>query len=279
MNKIIIFDNHLHLREYGRFIDAVKEFKKAGGTHFILCQLPMVDLVIKNKSYRDAYEITLKMVEKIKSNIEIGVFVTLGPYPVDYIKLNQHFGRKKAIEIMKNGIDIAKDFCDEKKSVAIGEIGRPHFNVDKQTMEDSNYVLSYAMKRAAEGNIPIVIHSESTTSKNCKEFVEMGKKEGLKPEKIIKHFSPPLIYKEENFGLFPSVLASTKNLKIAFKKGTRFLMETDYIDDPLRPGAVLGPKSVPKKTLYMYDNKEITEDQIYKVHKENPERIYNINLD
>lgn len=279
MNKIIIFDNHLHLREYGKFIDAVKEFKKAGGTHFILCQLPMVDLVIKNKSYRDAYEITLKMVEKIKSNIEIGVFVTLGPYPVDYIKLNQHFGRKKAIEIMKNGIDIAKDFCDEKKSVAIGEIGRPHFNVDRQTMEDSNYVLSYAMKRAAEGNIPIVIHSESTTSKNCKEFVEMGKKEGLKPEKIIKHFSPPLIYKEENFGLFPSVLASTKNLKIAFKKGTRFLMETDYIDDPLRPGAVLGPKSVPKKTLYMYDNKEITEDQIYKVHKENPERIYNINLD
>ncbi len=279
MNKIIIFDNHLHLREYGRFIDAVKEFKKAGGTHFILCQLPMVDLVIKNKSYRDAYEITLKMVEKIKSNIEIGVFVTLGPYPVDYIKLNQHFGRKKAIEIMKNGIDIAKDFCDEKKSVAIGEIGRPHFNVDKQTMEDSNYVLSYAMKRAAEGNIPIVIHSESTTSKNCKEFVEMGKKEGLKPEKIIKHFSPPLIYKKENFGLFPSVLASTKNLKIAFKKGTRFLMETDYIDDPLRPGAVLGPKSVPKKTLYMYKNKEITEDQIYKVHKENPERIYNINLD
>jgi TatD-related deoxyribonuclease len=279
MNKIIIFDNHLHLREYGRFIDAVKEFKKVGGTHFILCQLPMVDLVIKNKSYRDAYEITLKMVEKIKSNIEIGVFVTLGPYPVDYIKLNQHFGRKKAIEIMKNGIDIAKDFCDEKKSVAIGEIGRPHFNVDKQTMEDSNYVLSYAMKRAAEGNIPIVIHSESTTSKNCKEFVEMGKKEGLKPEKIIKHFSPPLIYKKENFGLFPSVLASTKNLKIAFKKGTRFLMETDYIDDPLRPGAVLGPKSVPKKTLYMYENKEITEDQIYKVHKENPERIYNINLD
>ena len=39
---MIIFDNHMHLREEGRFLKAVNEFKKAGGTHFILCQLPMV---------------------------------------------------------------------------------------------------------------------------------------------------------------------------------------------------------------------------------------------
>ena len=27
-----------------------------------------------------------------------------------------------------------------------------------------------------------------------------------------------------------------------------FLMETDYMDDPRRPGAVLGPKTVPRRT-------------------------------
>jgi TatD-related deoxyribonuclease len=77
----------------------------------------------------------------------------------------------------------------------------------------------------------------------------------------------------------PSILASRKNIEVAFKKGTRFLMETDYIDDPLRPGAVLGPKTVPKKTLDLLENGIITEDQIYKVHKENPEKIYDISLD
>jgi TatD-related deoxyribonuclease len=107
----------------------------------------------------------------------------------------------------------------------------------------------------------------------------MGKKAGLKANKIIKHFSPPLIHKSENYGLFPSVLASRKNTQIAFEKGTRFLMETDYIDDPLRPGAVLSPKTVPKKTLDLLNKEIINEDQIYKVHKENPEKIYNIVLD
>ena len=49
---LIIFDNHLHLRRNGLFLNAIKDFKKAGGTHFILCQLPMANLVIRDKSYR-----------------------------------------------------------------------------------------------------------------------------------------------------------------------------------------------------------------------------------
>jgi TatD-related deoxyribonuclease len=276
---MILFDNHLHLREDGRFLEAVKDFKNAGGTHFILCQLPMVQLVIKDKGYKNAYGITLNMIDKIKSKIDIGVFVTLGPYPVDYIKLKNKYGRLKTIEIMKKGIDLAKKLCEEKKSIAIGEIGRPHFNVDEQTINDSNDILSYAMNRAADIKVPVVLHSESTTIENCKEFVQMGKKAGLSSNRIIKHFSPPFVNKNENYGLMPSILASKKNIKIAFEKGTRFLLETDYIDDPFRPGAVLGPKTVPKKTLDLLENGTINEEQIYKVHKENPEKTYNINLD
>ncbi len=276
---MILFDNHMHLRKDGRFIEAVKDFKNAGGTHFILCQLPMINRVIKDKNYEKCYEITLKMADKIRSQIEIGIFITLGPYPVDYVKLKNKFGRIKAIEIMKKGVDHAIKLCQEKKSIAIGEIGRPHFNVDKETLADSNSILLYAMGRAADIDVPIVLHTESTTPENCKEFVKMGEKVGLHSNKIIKHFSPPFVYENENHGLMPSILASRNNIEIAFKKGTRFLMETDYIDDPLRPGAVLGPKTVPKKTLYLLQNGIINEEQIYKVHKDNPERIYDINLD
>jgi TatD-related deoxyribonuclease len=107
----------------------------------------------------------------------------------------------------------------------------------------------------------------------------MGEKVGLSSNKIIKHYSPPLIYKNENFGLVPSILASRNNIEIAFNKGTRFLMETDYIDDPKRPGAVLSPKTVPKKTLELFRKEIIDEEQIYKVHKDNPEKIYGITLD
>jgi TatD-related deoxyribonuclease len=269
----------MHLRRDGRFFDAIKEFKKAGGTHFVLCQYPMTSLVAQQKSYRLCYLETLKMADEIRSNIGIGVFVTVGPYPVDFLKLSEKFGRKTAIDIMKKGMNEAADLCKEGKCIAIGEIGRPHFPVDKQVIFDSNEILFYGMQKAKDADVPVVLHTESTTPDNCKEFVEMGKKAGLSADKIVKHYSPPLILKNENYGIMPSVLASEKNIINAIKKGTRFMLETDYIDDPKRPGAVLSPKTVPKKTLLLIEKGLLTEKQAYCIHKDNPEKTYGICLD
>ena len=275
---MIIFDNHLHLREDGRYFDAIKDFKKAGGTHFVLCQYPMPSIVIKEKSYDAVYAKTLKMADEVGEECEVGVFVTVGPYPVDYLKLIEKFDRETTIEIMKRGMDQAAKLCEEKKCIAIGEIGRPHFPVNQQVLEDSNEILLHGMQKAKEVNVPVVLHAESTTPDSCKEFVEMGRKAGLQADKIVKHFSPALILKEENYGLMPSVLASKKNVLAAIEKGTRFMVETDYIDDPKRPGAVLGPKTIPKLTLSLLNNEILTEKQAYEIHVENPEKTYGINL-
>lgn len=276
---MIIFDNHLHLRRDGRFLDAVLDFRRAGGTHFVLCQYPMTDFVIRDKSYIACYNETIKMAEEIRSKIDIGVFVTVGPYPVDYIRLSEKFGRKIAIEIMKKGMDEAAELCAEHKCIAIGEIGRPHFPVDEQSIVDSNEILFYGMQKAREVDVPVVLHTESTTPRQCKELVGMGKKAGLVADKIVKHYSPPLILESENYGLIPSVLASKKNIVEAAGKGSRFMMETDYIDDPRRPGAVLGPKTVPKRTIELVEKSVLNEDQVYEIHKMIPEKTYNVVLE
>ena len=276
---MVLFDNHLHLRRKGRFLDAVRDFKNAGGTHFVLCQLPMSDLLIKNKSYKLCFQETLKMADEIRSKIDIGIFVTVGPYPVDYLVLREKFGRDNAVKIMKNGMDYAAFLCEEKCCISIGEIGRPHFMVDEQAIDDSNEILLYGMEKAKDVDVPVVLHTESTTPDQCKELVEMGKKTGLPAGKIVKHYSPPLILRSENYGLMPSVLASEKNLLAAIGKGTRFLMETDYIDDPCRPGAVLGPKTVPRRTIEFLEKGLLTERQAYEIHKINPEETYNISLE
>ena len=276
----IIFDNHLHLRRDGRFLDAALDFKRAGGTHFVLCQLPNPDVVIQKRSYLPLYKDTIKIAEEVEEKVGIGVFVTVGPYPVDYIVFKEKFGRKKAIDLMKKGMDEASKICLKyERCVGIGEIGRPHFQVDDEVLVDSNEILKYGMKCARDIDVPAVLHTESATPKLCKELVEMGKEAGLKPDKIVKHFSPPLVLFEENHGLMPSVLASRRNIENALKKSARFLLETDYIDDPRRPGAVFGPKTVPRHTKMMIERGLMTEDQAYKIHKENPEKTYNINLD
>ena len=273
---MILFDNHLHLRRDGRFLDAIREFQHAGGTHFILCQYPMPSKVIQEKSYKSCYLETLAMADEIRQSLDMDLFVVVGPYPVDILPLTEKFGRETAIAIMKKGIDEASVLCEEKKCVAIGEIGRPHFPVDAQVLIDSNEILQYGMSRARDVGVPVVLHTESTTPLQCKELTDLGKQVGLPPERIVKHFAPPLITAEENAGLMPSVLASKKNIVEALTKGHRFMMETDYIDDPRRPGAVLGPKTVPRLTKALLDAGVMTEEQAIKIHQENPEKTYNI---
>jgi TatD-related deoxyribonuclease len=239
----------------------------------------MPSIVIQEKRYRTCYDETLKMADEIRHDLDINLFVVVGPYPVDYLPLAEKFGRETAIEIMKKGMEEASVLCEEKKCVAIGEIGRPHFPVDEQVLIDSNEILQYGMSIARDVGVPVVLHTESTTPQQCRELVELGKKAGLPSERIVKHFAPPLITPEENFGLMPSVLASKKNIVEAVRKGDRFMMETDYIDDPRRPGAVLGPKTVPKLTKALLDVGVMTIEQAIHIHKENPEKTYSIDLD
>ena len=276
---MIILDNHMHLRRDGRYIEAVKEFKKAGGTHLILCHMPMVGEVIENRSYMPSYMKTLEMADEVSNATGVKVFVTVGPYPVDYIALTKKFGREKAKELMFKGMEEAQYLCNEGKAIAIGEIGRPHFEVDKQAWDDSNEIMAYGMKLAKEAGVAVVLHTESMGSDGFEEIAEMADRAGLNRSRVVKHFSPPLVTEEENHGIFPSVLATEKAIREAIKKGTRFFMETDYIDDPHRPGAVLGLKTVPKRVKKFMDEGIMSEEDVYKIHIENPEKVYGISMD
>ncbi len=275
---MICFDNHMHLRRDGRFLEAIKEFQVVGGTHFILCQYPMTEIVLKEKSYQSCYRETLRMAEEIRTTLGVGVYVAVGPYPVDLLHLQEALGRDSALSIMRKGMEDAAQLCKDHHCIAIGEIGRPHFPVDPPILKDSNELLMYGMTQAKDAGVPVVLHTESTTPMQCKELVAMGRKAGLSPDRIVKHFAPPLITQEENSGLMPSVLSTRRNITEALKKGTRFLMETDYIDDLSRPGAVLAPRSVPKLTKNLLQENLLSEKQAHTIHVENPKKTYHVDL-
>jgi TatD-related deoxyribonuclease len=52
-----------------------------------------------------------------------------------------------------------------------------------------------------------------------------------------------------------------------------FFLETDYMDDLRRPGAVLGPKTVPKRTKQLLDA-GLDEKYLWKAHQELAEELY-----
>jgi len=267
----------MHLYNNLRF-EALKQFKRAGGTHVFLVSLLStcynVD-IRRGEDFREIFDQHIEMVKK--ANEIVKTYAVLSVHPAEITIIGEKVGYERAAEIMKKALEIAGKYVEEGKAVAI-KSGRPHYTVDKKVWRLSNDVLCHAFEVARDVGCAVQLHTESYTLKGMKEIVNISKKARINSEKVIKHFAPPKINEFTEIRMFPSVIASGKNVIEAAKQGSRFMVETDYIDDKKRPGSVLGPKTVPKKIRELlragYDEK-----LVYRICKENPEKIYNIEFE
>ncbi|UCE90898.1 MAG: TatD family hydrolase [Methanobacteriota archaeon] len=274
--SVPILDNHVHLEpRKGRNIDAVKDFERRGGTHVIVSHLPYDDLHVSSaEDYRRGFDVTVSLAELVNAETSVKAYATVGPYPVELLGLEKRHGLDKAKDIMVAGMDIAAEYVMEGKALAIGEVGRPHFEVSEQIWNASNDILAHAMARARDADCAVVLHTESGSVQTMKDLAQMADAARLERERVVKHYCPPMILPEENFGLMPSVLAGRDTVMEALSKGSRFMMETDFLDDPERPGAVLAITTVPKRTLSLLEEGIMTEEQAYDIHVDNPRRVY-----
>lgn len=278
--RLPIFDNHIHFRPEFLGVEAAKLFEKAGGTALLLVHAPYEDIPISHGAdYDRAYHKTLAMADAIRAATKLQVFVALGPYPVDCLHLKEVQGLEAAVAAMRQGIDLASLYVAQGKAVAIGETGRPHFPVGPEIIQACNAVIEYAMQAAKRLGCAVVLHTEDPTEETFAEFAAIATKAGLDRNRVVKHHSTPLTRPEDTHGLVPSILAKQELVTEALKGSPRFLLETDYIDDPRRPGAVLGPATVPKKTRAWIEKGVLSEDQAWVIHKEMPERTYHIQLE
>jgi TatD-related deoxyribonuclease len=271
-----ILDNHVHLEPFkGRNVESVRDFERQGGTHVVISGLPYDETPVKaSDDFRKGYDLTVSMKDRVNKETGVRAFATVGPYPAELMNLEKIHGLEKAEEIMMDGLDIAAEYVREGKALAIGEVGRPHFPVSEAEWNSSNHIMMCAMTLAKETGCAIVLHTESATTASMRELAAMADKAGLDKSQVVKHYSPPLILPEENFGLMPSVLAGKEAVREALHKGDRFLLETDFLDDPRRPGAVMAITTVPKRTRMFMQQGIMTEEQAYKIHVENPKRTY-----
>jgi len=273
-----ILDNHAHLEPFrGRNVEAARDFERAGGTHLIISHLPYDEVRVKTADdFRRSFDLTISLKDRVNKETSVRAHATVGPYPAELLDLEKAHGLEAAKEIMVKGMEIAAEFVREGKAIAIGEVGRPHFPVSQAIWDASNEIMFHAMELAKQVGCAIVLHTESATPDNMRELSVMAERAGMDRGKVVKHYCPPFVLPGENFGLMPSVLAGKEATKQALGKGTRFLMETDFLDDPRRPGAVLAITTVPKRTRAFIEQGLMTEEQAYKIHVENPKAVYGL---
>jgi TatD-related deoxyribonuclease len=281
MDNIPSTDNHIHVDPINGEgpLEIALKFHRSGGKAMIIPNKPTWT-VSPQCGFKEAMELVIGYVDEINRETEVKAFAVVGAHPAELSRrVEAGMELSQAEELMKGALETAQSMVMEGNAVGIGEIGRPHYPVSSEEMEAHNRLMVFAMELAREADCPVQLHTESASEEQYQEFAEMARKAGLKEKKVIKHFSGPFILPEENHGLTPSLIASGDVMRQALRKGKNFLMETDYLDDRTRPGAVLGPKTVPRRTRKLINSGLITEEDAYQIHVERPAKLYNIEMD
>jgi TatD-related deoxyribonuclease len=266
-----ITDDHIHLDPVnGIGIAAAKEFQRAGGTHLFVVSKPSWSLGVepsRGEDYRPVFLATLSIVREAR-DLGLGAFAILGVHPAEISRLAGRMPIARAAQVMQEGLSLAAEYVERGEAVAL-KSGRPHYPVEPPVWEASQAVLRHALSLGADRSCAVQIHGESGP---CADVEGMAREAGMDPARVVKHFATP------DTPLMPSFIARHEMIPELARNGRAFTMESDYMDERSRPGAVIGPKSVPRFTLRHLANGAISEEDLWRIHAMTPARVYGVEI-
>ena len=279
-------DNHAHTNPVIGIgpRELARRFKREGGKFIVIVALLTWSLNLTPgnlDSVRKMYDIT---VESARIITEEGVRATavIGLHPAEgYELLNRGWSRKDVWDFMTRGIDLAARHIKDGKAVGIGEIGRPHWNVPSDLMNFFNEIIMYGLNVAKDINAVVHLHLERNGTKTASSIIDMVRRVGNRPYSVVMHHAEPvsidLAFSNE---VMPSIPMGRKGeFEEAIKYGPRFTVESDFIDDPKRPGAVIPPWTLVRKLRNYVNNGTINDYFLRGLCVDNIERIYGIRID
>jgi len=270
-----VLDNHLHLDpEKGRGMEAVDEFARLGGTHLMIVNQPSWKLGVDStdpEDFRSVFETTVEIAADATERLPGRAWPIVGAHPGLISRLIEDRGCSpaEARDCMQGVLDIAADYVGDGRALGL-KSGRPHYEVSDAVWDASNGVMKHAFSLGAEVDCAVQLHTEA--SEDLTEIAEWADERGLAPDKVVKHYAGGRLA-----GPTPSVMSNKDWIETAAESGEPFLMETDFIDDPDRPGAVLGPKTVPRRVRWLLE--QGYDDAIRTAHVETPKRVYGIDTE
>ncbi len=272
LSGIPITDDHIHIDPVnGRGIEAAKDFQRSGGTHIFLVTKPSWSYGVtptSGKDYQEVFDTTLRVADMIRE-IGLVVYPVLGIHPAEISRLAERMSLDAAADLMMAGLDLAARYVEEGDAVAL-KSGRPHYETTPEVLAASNAVLLHALELAADANCAVQLHAESGP---CADVVGMAERAGISLDRVVKHFATP------DTPLLPSLIARHEDIPALARAGRRFTMESDYMDENARPGAVIGPKSVPRFTRRHLEAGLITDEDAWRIHADTPSRTYGVDID
>jgi TatD-related deoxyribonuclease len=243
-----VVDHHCHLSLAGEGTRAAARFQAAGGTHLFLATQNYEGKVPTDlDAYRRQFEATERLARDVRSACGVVVYVVIAPYPVDLVGAAASLGTSAALDLHYQALDLAGRWVKEARAVALGEVGWPHFPVAPEIAQASRAAFVHALEVARDVGCPAVVHSPDLDDAGWHELEEVARAAGLPGRRVVKHYARVRRAPAPGDGAVPSYLARRELVNEVLSDPGPWFLETDYLDDPTRPGAVLDLATVPRR--------------------------------
>ncbi len=270
-----VVDHHCHLSPDGEGVRAAERFHAAGGTHLFLAtqnygRRPLTAL----PQYAEQFETTASLARQVTDRTGVVVYPVVAPYPIDLLEAAEALGTSAALDLHRAALDLAGRWVRERKAVALGEVGRPHFAVPPELAAAGEDAFRHALAVAHEVGCPVVVHSDDLTSVGYRELARLASDARLPPSHVVKHYARSRVSSSESAGVVPSYLARRELVSSVVGDAAPWFLETDFLDDPNRPGAVLDLATVPRRAAAIAARSAEAADGLFRPFVESVERVY-----
>ncbi|HYK93605.1 MAG TPA: TatD family hydrolase [Thermoplasmata archaeon] len=271
-----VVDHHCHLSPTGEGIEAVRRFQRAGGSHlFLATQNYTSGAPTTLEAYREQFELTETLARRASEETGVVLYPVLSPYPVDLVHVEPQMGLAAAKDLQMAAIDAAAREVAAHRAVALGEVGRPHFPVSQPVAEACEAVLIHALESGRDVGCPVVLHTEELDADGYRALAGLAARVGFPAGRLVKHYARSIVPDDGRLGLVPSYLATRDLVPPTLATPAPWFWETDFLDDPARPGAVLDLATVPKRAAALAQDPESAE-RLRIPFVESVEKVYGI---
>jgi TatD-related deoxyribonuclease len=241
-------DAHAHVSPSGLGAEAVaRKFRGVGGWFMALVSLPP-----NHYGFGAGLEGIIKSFESHvvecgrarEEGIKVACLAGIHPAYVDeLVRIVGSHRTGKVLEIVVKALDHLRKLILDGRVDGLGEFGRPHYKTLPESVVVNEIILLKALEICRDTNTLIHLHTEQgglATVASVNYLVRLA--EVPRNKVVFHHVSTFLAKTVEEFEYMMSVLGREDLLTNILEAGvTRALVESDFIDDPKRPGAVMYP--------------------------------------
>ncbi len=203
-----------------------------------------------------------------------------GIHPADFDKLIDRY-RMKPVEALRLGLRVVGELrrlCREGLLDGIGEVGRPHYKARPERVAIAQAVTEEALLAAEEGCI-VQLHLEQAGAATVETIDLIARRLGLSAEArsriFFHHASLEVARAAVERGYRATVPGVAKLLEYASENVEPFfVVESDFIDDPKRPGVVVYPWEMARKLREIAGRGK--QEWVYKVAVDNVAEAFGV---